>query len=118
MRSILVFGLVLLLAFVGANAADKDGRYVVQGVTSCGKYIEETKNKNGWSYTATLNWVAGYITATNRFMPDTYSILGNSDIDSAMLWLENYCRSNPLKSISSGMTDLVIEIYPNRILTK
>lgn len=94
-------------------ATDKDGATYVQGPTSCGKYVAD--RKAGRSDSVVLSgWVAGFLTAYNWTTPDTYSILGNSDLNSALLWLDNHCMANPLSTLVDGMTILVNELYPKR----
>ena len=62
-----------------------------------------------------IDWyVAGYLTAVNFHLDDTYNILGSSDIPSVLLWLEKYCGKEPLSNIQVGLALLVIELYPNR----
>jgi hypothetical protein len=56
----------------------------------------------------------GYFTAFNRLSASTVNILGNSDLKSAMLWMDNWCKANPLKRIAQGMELLTEELYPNR----
>ncbi len=80
-------------------------------------YAEEIKTKGG-SYITTMGWVAGFLTAYNRQTPGTYDILGNADLASAMLWLENYCKAHPLSDLAGGMNVLTDEFYPRRHKTK
>ena len=108
------FLLVLsLLAPVPGICVDTDRSYEVYGygVKSCGSFVQEKKNTNGVLYNA---WVAGYLTAVNLTSPVLYSILGKTDINGAMLWLENYCNKNPLKNFVDAVQALVNELYPNR----
>ncbi len=63
-------------------------------------------------------WVAGYITAYNRQTPDTVSLVGGFDLNSAMSWLQNYCRAHPLSNLSGAMEALTVELYPGRYRTR
>lgn len=100
----------------GAWASDKNGDYSVQGATSCGSYIEDRKN-NEWAAVADLTWIAGYISAYNRMTPDTYDILGGTDLKGVSLWMENWCKANPLSNVSGGMAALTRELWPRRYRT-
>jgi hypothetical protein len=104
---------VALLA-IEAFGADAEGKYSISSRTSCGKYIEERKQISGVHYAQTSYWVSGYITAYNAWMPDTYDITGDTDQASVMLWLENWCKANPLKNVSNGMELLILEMRPHR----
>jgi hypothetical protein len=63
-------------------------------------------------------WSAGYLTAFNLRTPGTYDILGNTDINGAMLWLENYCRNNPLERFATAWNELFNELSPTRTTQK
>ena len=104
---------VMMLISISAWAVDKDDYYKSFGHQSCGRYIEIRKVR-GWERTARFYWVAGYITAYNGWIPDTYSIAGSSDIESIMLWLDNYCGANPVNSITVAMEHLIAELRPKR----
>lgn len=106
-----VFVLLLILISVSARAAGTDGTSAMIGSISCGRYVENRKNQV-WGQNE--YWVAGYITAYNLWTPDTWDILGTSDLDSAMLWLETYCKANPLESLGMGMHYLINELRPKR----
>ena len=110
--------LVLLLTSTVVWGEDNDGFYLVVTKISCGQYINERQNTQGGPYHRTKWFVMGYLTAYNRLVPETNSILGNTDVEGVMLWLENYCKTHSLKTISTGLVQLTIELYPNRHKTK
>ena len=89
---------------------DSQGNYAEHGVT-CGKFVEARR-----SHTDFVDkwWLAGYLTAMNYEMPDTYSLVGSDDLSGSMLWLENWCIKNPLSDLTDGAQALVRELYPNR----
>lgn len=66
------------------------------------------------AYDSMSGWVAGYLTAYNQFTPDTYNILGNSDLIGVLLWIKNYCEKNPLDSAAAALKNLTPELYPRR----
>jgi hypothetical protein len=41
------------------------------------------------------NWLAGYLTAYNKYMAKMTNILEGTNIEEAMLWVGNYCRTHP-----------------------
>ena len=103
----------LLCAPLCAWSADQDGKHSVQGLIPCGKFVQE-RDAAGPQSTATLAWVAGYISAYNLWAPDTYNILGNGDLLGAIRWLEDYCRAHPKRDLPSAMSALVAELHPRR----
>jgi hypothetical protein len=114
MRKLLV-GLSMTVYSGLAQAIDGVGGYWTLNNTTCGQYMEERKNTKSVAYAQTAYWVSGYISAYNRWTPDTYNILAGSDIHSVMQWLENYCRTNPMKNLANGMDDLMVELHPRRL---
>ena len=113
---LLLLGTIFAALSCGATASDKDNSSSTQGAVSCGKYIEE-RGLKGWSYTVIKGWVAGYVTAYNGLAPDTYDILGKSDLNHAMLWMEDYCKAHPLENLANGMKVLMTVLYPKRTRT-
>jgi hypothetical protein len=110
---------LMLLAIASlAQASDKDGRYWAQGKVSCSNYIERNKDVHDVEEVANRAWVAGYITAYNMLAPETYSILGNSNLESALLWLDKYCKANPSYDLVDGMSALVQDFHPTRALER
>jgi hypothetical protein len=104
---------VLVIAAMPAWSADKDGSYLYSGPT-CGQFVAaEGVNKFHWGW-----WMNGYLTAYNALTPDTVSILGSSDLQSAQLWMEKWCRANPLRTATEGMLELTTELYPRRYRNK
>lgn len=72
-----------------------------EGTASCGSYVE-SKNDEIQRYIY-LVWLNGYLTAFNQYQSSKLKIFNGShdikkglDSPALMLWLENYCRENPL----------------------
>jgi hypothetical protein len=102
---------ILLLALCTANvqAGDKNGRYGIigAGVNSCGKFIESRRNNNKLDYLTHLCWMGGFITSVNVNNADTYNLIGHTDMDGVMLWMENYCQRNPLDTFTNAAQSFV-----------
>ncbi len=103
---------LMLLTSAVAQGSDKDKSYAVVGSISCGRFLETLKTDHG--KVIHQAYLMGYITAYNLVKPNTYNILGRADVDSAMLWLENWCKANPLKPLNQGLDSLTDELYPTR----
>ena len=108
-RTIIAF--LLLSSMCPAWSADNTGGYFSRGAQSCGAFLDDWKKGQMLGYSA---WIAGYITAFNRLEPNTYNIAHQDTQGSLLLWMENYCRQNPLKDLDDGMTQLTLELYPRR----
>src|SRR5262245_52544462 len=104
--------MLLSLMSLSGICLDIDGHYTSMGYggSSCGKFVEARNNEH--SKVAYATWVTGYMTAVNQERANTFSIAGNTDLDGLMLWIENYCKDNPLILFSNAVAKLVLEIYP------
>ena len=96
-------------------ATDDTGARRVQGVVSCASYADGRASplKVDWRYLS-MGWIAGYITGYNLLAGDTYSILGSRSMDEVLVWMDEWCRANPLKTLDDGMLALLREAYPGR----
>ena len=64
------------------------------------------------------SFVAGFVSGVNLQSPDTYDVLGQSNIDGTVLWLKNYCEKNPLVKVGKPLVELMAELFPTRKQTK
>jgi hypothetical protein len=120
--SVVTIALATLLAFpLLSCASDKNGRYLVsisKSHHSCGQYISARNERSLGDFMREdffRAWLHGYVTAYDFLKTDTYDILGSTDTDSALLWLEQYCRKNPHDEFANAAEALMIELYPKRI---
>lgn len=110
--------IVTALMFVVPSVwgADADGRYMVMH-ESCGSYIKDRQARNQTGIAISRAWIEGYVSSYNIHTPATFNILGRTDIESVMLWLDNWCTNNPLKKLGNAMEVLMLELYPDRYRT-
>ncbi len=112
--------LTLTLSPLLVSAGDKNGYFqsvIGKDERTCGSYVLARDEGRRGSFEKQNNfatWLAGYLTGYNQLMPDTYDIKGNSDMNSLLLWLENYCKKNPLEDFISAVDMLVNELHPKR----
>ncbi|MCZ6732537.1 MAG: hypothetical protein O7B27_08315 [Gammaproteobacteria bacterium] len=104
------------------NAADIDGLYSTSysegKIGSCGTYVaarDEGRRGKLYEENNHIGWAFGYLTAYNLLTPDTYDIIGQTDLSAILLWLENYCKRNPLARFAEAMVLLTDELHPERI---
>lgn len=96
---------------VTAQAADPPETFgppvVVYGLgttNTCGAFI---RSLNTPEYNRYFDYTAGFITGQNVALPNGGNVLGNANLNDAMLAVEKFCRDNPLKAFISGLTALV-----------
>ena len=57
------------------------------------------------NYGLQYGFVMGFLSAQNWLTPGAMQVV-NTNPDGAMLFLENYCRANPLATVLSGVLQL------------
>ena len=76
--------------------------YVILGVgsKSCGTWTQVRHGRKNLGVAAYQNWVTGFLTAANK--SQTNDILKDADADALWTWVDNYCRTHPLDTISTA----------------
>jgi hypothetical protein len=97
--------LLLALAFAMPLSAQSQ---TVFGAPDCGGWIKQGSNPQ-------KGWLLGYMSGLNvihdveSLKPvDPLSKLNSAD--QAFLWMDNYCKTNPLKNVSDGGWELFKEL--------
>ncbi len=119
-KIVLAWG-VLLISLITQNAiaADKNGRYWIYGVgrQTCETYLE-ARTTGDYSEISYKNWISGYVTASNRSLENTYTLLGDDDFQGALDWIDKYCKKNTKNSIYMAVENLRAVYYPKRKKTR
>lgn len=63
------------------------------------------------------HWIAGFITAHNFYVSDTYDVAGKTNMDELKARLEKSCRANPKQHFAQAMIALVQQLNPQRVRT-
>lgn len=113
---------LLLLAIVPSLpvlAADEHGLYWIYGVgrQNCSTYLAARK-AGGFEEISYKNWIMGYLTAVNQSTAQTYDILGESDIQGALSWLDHHCEKYRTDTIYMAMPNMLAVMYPQRRQSK
>lgn len=114
-------GLLLALAMwcaalpaVAAEPAERQKTYAVYMAIPCEAYLQERWDPEGVRYKQIQAWISGYVTAYNGWQLDTHDILGGGNVASVESWVENYCKANPLNTLSNAMAELVTGLHSHR----
>ena len=82
-----------------------EAQTVVRGATSCGAWISEAdpeiRNIN-------RTWVVGFLSGLASGTET--NVLQGTDNPSIFLWMDNYCRKEPLSRTSAGARALYFEL--------
>jgi hypothetical protein len=132
-RILLTF--VVVMAATGSRlyAVDHNNRYYAYGVgqRSCEDYVKfrekklETLEQQYERYTKdelyeivdkiVEHWIAGFLTAHDLYVADTYDIAGNTTMDDLKVRLEKICRANGKQYFAEAMVTLVQQLNPQRV---
>ncbi len=115
-KAVIFWGAILLsLSAQNAYSSDKNGRYWIYGVgrQTCETYLEARVN-GGFSELSYKNWISGYLTSSNRSSDDTYNLLGDTDFQGALNWIDLYCKKHSKNTIYMAMANLTAVYYPKR----
>jgi len=106
-------------------ALDSNGRYYALGIgsRSCGDYIKfrekRLENLTPEQYeiadVIVEHWVAGFFTAHNFYVTDTFDVVGTVTIDQLQERIDKYCRTNPNSRVAEAVTAIAQELHANRI---
>jgi len=78
------------------------------GNIDCGKWIK--RKNHPMEELRTISWLSGFMTGLNfgdQFRNDP---LKRVSADQIALWMDNYCRANPLRSVANGGEILMMEL--------
>lgn len=85
----------------------------IRGASSCGAWVADRNTEaNGWAVLVRRGWLLGYLSAHAVITGE--DILKGTDTRSIDLWMDNYCRQNPLKRIDDGGDALFDELKRNK----
>ena len=114
------------------RAVDGKGRFFAYGVgqRSCEDYVKfrekrlETLEQHE-RYTKdelyeivdkiVEHWLAGFVTAHNLYVADTYDLAGQSTMNDLKARLEKSCRSNTKQHFAEAVVAVVQELHPQRV---
>jgi hypothetical protein len=61
------------------------------------------------------HWIAGFLTAHNLYVSDTYDVAGKSSMDDIKARVEKSCRSNARQYFAEAMIAVVQQLNPQRV---
>ncbi len=127
---------VVIAAAGSIYAVDLNNRYYAYGVgqRTCDDYIKfreeklEAFDRQHERYTkddlyeiadkVIEHWMAGFLTAHDLYVADTYNIAGNASIDDLQDRVEQICRTNRKQRFVEAMVTLVQQLNPQRVKTE
>ena len=114
----LIPALLLCSLISSARAADIRGHHTDYAVPSCRTFLEaaarmstrKESDPTDAQYARAWGWIAGYLTAYNTNVPDTFDIIGERPA-SVQLAVEAYCKEHPDHTFAQLMDARMKELY-------
>ena len=85
----------------------------IRGSRSCGTWIKDRADTK-WLALAEQDWLLGFLSGMAFY--SSKDILNGTDNESIFLWVDNYCRANPLKSLYHAGDELFDELVKQKRL--
>ncbi len=82
----------------------------IRGMTGCGEWVKERKEARARAWQSE-QWLMGYLSGASAGLGVEFWKKGGNTLDSesVFLWMDNYCRANPLKDTQDGANTLFLE---------
>ena len=104
---------VLLSASARASSGADRVSAIGSGTNTCGAFVSAKPGSS--EENEYLAWLAGFISGTNVWNAYTRAdILDGIDMPAIKVWMQNYCRSNPLETVLFGAKKLGLELIERR----
>ena len=85
----------------------------IRGLPSCGTWVKERAAKSDlYERTWLLGYLSGIALGANQNFWGQQGV-NSLDNESVHLWMDNYCRANPLKDVGDGGIALFLERCSN-----
>lgn len=112
----LTVGCALLAAGAAGSASTREGRFASEeiGMSSCRMY-NQAKAKKSPAYGNYIAYVEGYLTAANRYEPDTFDLTPWHNSIAFGVILDQHCRNNANDTITAVSQKLVKSMMPLRL---
>lgn len=91
----------ILLCFSICNTSNA---VMMDGYATCGQWVSE----GGWAHKSDRAWILGYL--SGKAASTGEDVLRNTDKESIALWMDQYCKNNPLNDTADGARTLFKEL--------
>jgi hypothetical protein len=106
----------LAIGLSQAHAATSDGRFATEeiGRTSCSAHLQAKARKLP-AYENDISYLEGYVTAANRYEPNTFDLTPWHNGGAFALILDHHCQASPGDSLTVVAQKLVKAMAPLRL---
>lgn len=108
------FLLVVISNSLIQSSIAQQSTFEVRGATTCGTWIKERRDDRypSWS---NERWLIGYLSGIA--IARHQNILGGIDNYSIYMWMDNFCRENPIKNTAEGAQEIYLQIIKSNRLS-
>lgn len=109
--------LALCLTAPQLAAENASGKFAVEGAgqLSCAVFTASRKDKGSAEYQRLIGFVEGYLSAANRYEPNTFDLSPWHNAAAFDLILDKHCGENPEDSVVGVMQKMVGALRPVRV---
>ena len=105
--------LMICLALCALGAGTNAFAVTIVGGAPCGTWMLDRANKNDdWPAQSNMNWLVGYLSGLS--MGFNLEALAGAKNESLALWMDNYCKANPLNFVADGALKLFLELVKSK----
>ena len=103
--------LITVTIIIFLSTADTAHAVKVYGLRDCSHWIEARAVKTGYGAMIEEAWLSGYLAGAVAHDRGGFDPLKNTtSVSQIYLWMDNYCRANPLQNIVDGGNQLLKEL--------
>lgn len=109
----------LLFGTAIARAETADRQFAVEGAgrASCAAYTE-ARDKNPQQAARYLGFIEGYLTAANRYEPNTFDLAPWHTVEAFALILDQHCMQSSDDRLAMVAQRLVVSMMPHRLASE
>lgn len=110
--------IALLMSIPNASASTKDGQFAVEdaGRVSCAIFTKASAARNE-AYHRYIGFLEGYVTAANRYEPNTFDLTPWQTPSAIALILGTHCKKHPADNLAMAAQRFVVAMAPIRLAT-
>lgn len=111
MARFLTLAFLLSLWAPTAQAIDQHGKYGIYGSGNvrCNQWLRSRELKDSQTY-RDAEWIAGYVTAYNRWASKAHSIVAERDPEAMLAMIDRACTANPLETVSGAAESMILDL--------
>ena len=106
MRCLASFLLIVCLTFFVSSPVQSKDDFGIAGLTDCGSWIEARKQELARLMEVGVSAYLSGRQYQKHLMNFWFSKKGRLTQEQVWLWIDKYCRDNPLKGVSKGADEL------------